>query len=57
MNKHEMIYLLNSTLKEKEINFSLDEKQMDTLALDISRIVDGKITKSIIIFMKNNSIQ
>ena len=44
MYKEEVINLLNNNMKKKGIKIAIDEKMMDVLAMDVSRIADKKIT-------------
>ena len=44
MTKKEIIREINKGLKEKNINFKLNDKAIDVLVLDVSRVADSKIT-------------
>lgn len=44
MTKKEIIRKINKGLKEKNINFKLNDKAIDVLVLDVSRVADSKIT-------------
>ncbi|AGN24554.1 BslIM [Erysipelothrix rhusiopathiae SY1027] len=47
MTKKEIIDILNDTLKENGHNFQINSNQFETVILDVSRVVDSKITKII----------
>lgn len=44
MYKEEIIKSLNNNIKKKGIKIAIDEKMMNVLAMDVSRIADKKIT-------------
>jgi len=45
--KEEILLKLNKELKRSEVNFKLDDRTLDTLILDVSRVVDNKLTEAI----------
>lgn len=45
--KEEILLMISEELKKKDVEFSLDQKSLDTLVLDISRAVDNQLTSSI----------
>ncbi len=57
MNKNDIISILNNRLIAEGTDYFLDSNTMDILALDVSRVIDRKITEAINIMKKTLNIK
>lgn len=57
MKKSEIITLLNKNMEKNRIDFKLNNNSMDKLAIDVSRVLDGKITSIINNIKREENLQ
>ena len=56
-SKEDILKILNDELKIEELNYSLDNSMLDTLVLDVTRVIDNKITSAINTIKSENDVK